>query len=314
MPMPQVERLVNLTIALLEAPRPLTFEELRRRTGYYPQPEHAAARRMFERDKEHLRGLGVPIRTEQAYGMEEPGYRIHRREYELRDLHLEPDEVAALALAAGMVAPDELALALAKVAARSPDAVDVEPAPARLRLDLEAVDGLAAAVLERRCIRFPYRTVDGRDEERTVEPYGVVRRRRAWYVVGRDVARAAVRVFRLDRMTAPPQILEPSASFEVPGDLDLAAAVRGPEAAPVEVELEVGPAAVWDVASRGGRDLGPGSREGTRRMRLGGVDPIRDLPWLLAVSPDAAVTEPDDLRARVRSALERVLARHGGAA
>lgn len=312
MPMPHVERLVNLTIALLEAPRPLTFEELRRRTGYYPQPEHAAARRMFERDKEHLRGLGVPVRTEQAYGMEEPGYRIHRREYELRDLHLEPDEVAALALAVGMVAPDDLALALAKVAARSPLSVDLDEPPVRLPLDLDPVDGLAAAVLERRRIHFPYRSVDGRSEERTVEPYGVVRRRRAWYVVGRDTARDALRVFRLDRMIAAPVVLEPGGAFEPPTELDLAAAVRGPEATPMRVELEVGPGAIWDVAARGGQDLGPGLREGTRRMALEGLDAVRDLPWLLAIAPDAAVTSPAELRRTVRTALEGVLARHGG--
>ncbi len=314
MPMPAVERLVNLTIALLEAPRPVTFDELRRRTGYYPQPEHAAARRMFERDKEQLRALGVPIRTEQAYGMEEPGYRIHRREYELRDLHLEPDEVAALALAAELVAPDNLALAMAKIAARSPASVELDAPPTRMTLDLDPVDGIAAAVLERRRIRFPYRTVDGRTEERTLEPYGVVRRRRAWYVVGRDTARAALRVFRLDRMTDAAVALDPAGAFEVPDDVDLAAAVQGPEAASVAVELEVGPAAVWDVATRGGRDLGPGTTEGGRRMRVDGLDPVRDLPWLLAIAPDAAVVSPPGLRATVVAALERVIARHGGAA
>ena len=314
MPMPHVERLVNLTIALLEAPRPLTFEELRRRTGYYPQSEHAAARRMFERDKEHLRGLGVPIRTEQAYGMEEPGYRIHRREYELRDLHLAPDEVAALALAAQVVAPDDLALALAKVAARSPGDVDLEAPPARMPLDVAAVDGLAAAVLERRRIRFPYRTVDGRSDERVVEPYGVVRRRRAWYVVGRDTSREALRVFRLDRMTDVPVVLDPAGAFEVPDGLDLADAVQGPETVPVTVELEVGPSAVWDVAARGGQDLGPGRADGVRRMRVEGLDRVRDLPWLLAIAPDAAVVAPDDLRTTIASALRRVLERHGGGA
>jgi proteasome accessory factor B len=314
MPMPAVERLVNLTIALLEAPRPVTFDELRRRTGYYPQPERAAARRMFERDKEQLRALGVPIRTEQAYGMEEPGYRIHRREYELRDLHLEPDEVAALALAAELVAPDDLALAMAKIAARLPASVELDAPPTRMKLDLDPVDGIAAAVLERRRIRFPYRTVDGRTEERTLEPYGVVRRRRAWYVVGRDTARAALRVFRLDRMTDAAVALDPAGAFEVPDDVDLAAAVQGPEAAPVPVELEVGPAAVWDVATRGGRDLGPGTTEGGRRMRVDGLDPVRDLPWLLAIAPDAAVVSPPGLRATVVAALERVVARHGGAA
>lgn len=309
-PMPAAERLVNLTIALLEARRPLTFDELRRRTRYYPQPEHETARRMFERDKDQLRRLGVPIRTEQAYGMEEPGYRIDRREYELRDLRLEPDEVAALALAAELVAPRDLALPLAKISARAPDPLPVEAPPARLPLDVAAVDGLAAAVLDRRRVRFPYRTADGREEERTIEPYGVVRRRRAWYVVGRDTSRDALRGFRLDRMTGPVAVLDPPGGYTIPAGLDLAAVVSGPEAQPVTVELEVGPDAVWDVLARGGVDLGPGP-DGTRRMRVDGLDRIRDMAWLLAISPDAAVTAPPDLRAGVIEALQRIAAAHG---
>lgn len=303
------ERLVNLTIALLEARRPMTFDELRRRTRYYPQPEHATARRMFERDKELLRSLGVPIRTEQAYGMEEPGYRIDRREYELRDLHLEPDEVTALALAAELVAPAELALALAKVSARGPDPdPDVVPA-ARLPLDVTAVDGAAAVVVERRRVRFPYRTADGREEPREVEPYGVVRRRRAWYLVGRDVARDGLRGFRLDRMTGPLEAVGEAGAFEVPDGLDLAAVVSGPEARPVAVDLEVTPEGVRDVVARGGRDVGPGAH-GTRVMRVEGLDRVRDLAWLLAISPEAAVLGPPEVRDAVAQGLHRVVEAH----
>jgi proteasome accessory factor B len=267
---------------------------------------------MFERDKDQLRRLGVPIRTEQAYGMEEPGYRIDRREYELRDLRLEPDEVAALALAVELVAPTELALPLAKVSARAPEPVPLEVPPARLPLDVAVVDELAAAVIDRRRVRFPYRTADGRSEDRTVEPFGVVRRRRAWYVVGRDTTRDGLRGFRFDRMTGPVEVLEPARAFEPPADLDLAAVVSGPEAQPVDVDLLVGPDAVWDVLVRGGADLGPGP-DGTRRMRVAGLDRVRDTAWLLAIAPDAAVVGPEDVRAAVRSALLRVVAAHEGA-
>jgi proteasome accessory factor B len=311
MPMPAVERLVNLTIALLEARRPLTFEEIRRRTRYYPQPEHAAARRMFERDKEFLRALGVPIRTEQAYGMEEPGYRIDRREYELRDLRFEADEVAALAVAVELVAPDQLALALAKVSARAPDPAPLPLPPARLPLDVTATDAVARAVLERRRVRFPYRTADGREEERTVEPYGAVRRRRAWYLVGRDVDRDGLRGFRLDRMTGPLRTLDPSGAFEVPPDLDLGAVVAGPDPQQVTVVLDVAPAGIRDVLRRGGVDVGPGA-DGTRRLRVHGVDRTRDLAWLLAVAPDAAVVAPAEVRADVEAALQRIVAAHAG--
>lgn len=312
MPMPAVERLVNLTIALLEARRPQTFEELRRRTGYYPQPEHAAARRMFERDKEFLRGLGIPIRTEQAYGMEEPGYRIDRREYELRDLQLDPEEVAALLLAARVVAPNDLALAVAKIAARQPDPGPTPLPRERLPLDVATPDALAAAVLERRSISFPYRTADGRSDVRRVDPYGIVRRRRAWYVVGRDRDRDALRGFRLDRMTGPVTTEDPPGAYEVPGDVDLAAAVAGPEARPFEALLAVGPGAVHDVVARGGVDVGIGA-DGSRLMRVRGLDPVRDVGWLLAIAPEAAVVDPPEIRAEVERALTRLADVHAGA-
>jgi proteasome accessory factor B len=309
MAMPVVERLVNLTIALLETRRPLTFDELRRRTGYYPQPDPASARRMFERDKETLRAFGIPVETRQDFGMEDPGYLIDRRTYELRDIDLDADEVAALALAVNMLGPDVGALPLAKVAARAPDPVPIEAPPTRIDLPVTDVDTFAPAIVERRVVRFTYRTADGRTGVRTVEPYGIVRRRRAWYLVGRDRDREGPRGFRTDRMLGAVEVLEPASAFEVPADLDLGAVVSGPDVPPVDVVLESGPAGHWVLAARGGVDEGPGL-EGTRRIRVTGMDPVRERAWLLGVSPDAGVREPEDVRAGLRSALLHVVAQH----
>jgi proteasome accessory factor B len=58
--MRKVERLVNLTALLLDTPRPLTLDEVAEMVpGYEASGE--SLRRMFERDKEELRGLGVPV-------------------------------------------------------------------------------------------------------------------------------------------------------------------------------------------------------------------------------------------------------------
>jgi proteasome accessory factor B len=309
MGMPVVERLVNLTIALLETRRPLTFEELRRRTGYYPQPDPASARRMFERDKETLRTLGIPIETRQDFGMEDPGYLIDRRTYELRGVDLDADEVAALALAVDMLGPGVGALALAKVAARAPDPAPLEAPPTRVDMPVTDVDGFASAIVERRVVRFAYRTADGRGGVRTVEPYGIVRRRRAWYLVGHDRDRDEPRGFRTDRMLGDVEVLDPPAAFDVPGDLDLAAVVSGPDVPPIDVVLETGPEGDWSLAARGGVDVGPGA-EGTRRVRVERIDPVRDRAWLLGVAPDAGVQDPPELRASLRSALQRVVDRH----
>lgn len=309
MGMPVVERLVNLTVALLETRRPLTFEELRRRTGYYPQSDAASARRMFERDKEALRAMGVPVETRQDFGMDDPGYLIDRRVYELRDVGLDAEEVAALALAVDMLGPEDGALALAKVAARAPDPVPIDAPPTRVGIPVSDVDRLAPAIVERRRVRFGYRTADGRTGERTVEAYGVVRRRRAWYLVGRDVDRDALRGFRFDRMLDDVELLEPAGAFEVPSGIDLTAVVSGPEVPPVEVLLDAAPEGVWTIKARGGTEVGPAA-DGAQGMRIEAVDPVRDRAWLLGMAPEAAVRSPAELRDAIVSALERVVAAH----
>jgi len=320
MAMPAVERLVNLTVALLETRRPLTFDELRRRTNYYPQADPASARRMFERDKESLRSLGVPIETRQDFGMDDPGYLIDRRAYELRGIDLDADEVAALALAVEMLGASEAALPLAKVAARAPDPAPIERPPTRVGIPVTDVDAFAPAIVERRVVRFEYRTADGRTGLRTVEPYGIVRRRRSWYLVGRDRDRGEPRGFRTDRIQGTLDVLEPAGAFEVPSGLDLGSVVTGPDIEPVSVLLESQPDARWPLEVRGGRDEGPGDdlvlgdvTVPIRRIRVDGVDPVRDRAWLLGLSPDAAVHEPAELRATLRRALERVAAAHGDA-
>ncbi len=309
MAMPVVERLVNLTIALLETRRPLTFEELRQRTRYYPQADAASARRMFERDKEQLRAMGVPIETRQEFGMDDPGYLIDRRAYELRDVDLDAEEVAALAIAVSMLGPEAGSLALAKVAARAPDPAPVDVPPTRVAIPVSEVDTFAGAIVDRRVVRFDYRTADGRTGRRTVEPYGIVRRRRAWYLVGRDVDRGSPRGFRTDRMLGEVEILDPSGAFEVPEGFDLAAVVTGPDIPTTDVTIDASPEGRWAIAARGGTDTGPGD-DGTRRFALQGIDPVRDMAWLLGTSPDSGLRAPDELVGTVRRALLRVAEVH----
>jgi hypothetical protein len=96
----RLERLVNLTATLLDTRRPLTLEELSERVEpRYPE-EKMARRRQFERDKETLRELGIPIRIETVDGFgAEQAYRIHPDDYYLPALALTDAELAALHLA-----------------------------------------------------------------------------------------------------------------------------------------------------------------------------------------------------------------------
>ena len=122
----RTERLVNLVICLLSTRRFLTAAQIAATVpGYEHDPEdprdHEAFQRKFERDKAELRDLGVPLETGTASVFDtEPGYRIARRDYALPDIHLEPDETAAVGIAARLWQHAGLAAAssgLAKVRA-----------------------------------------------------------------------------------------------------------------------------------------------------------------------------------------------------
>jgi proteasome accessory factor B len=303
---PKVERLVNLTVALLEARRPLTLAELKQRTGYYTQEDAESGRRMFERDKDDLRRLGVPIETREVAFGEELGYVVPRRTYELPDVKLTAEEVAALALAVRLTGTGAQPLAFAKLAARSPDPAELDARPTtRVELAPEPVDAVADAVILRAPLRFTYRTAAGSVAERTIDPYGVVRRRAAWYLVGRDHDRDALRAFRLDRITDRPRIVGEGGGYELPDDLDVVAAVSGPEVESGPAELAVSPSARWAVESRGGRDTGR-SHDGWPVLVMDHLDRDRGLSMLLGLGADVIVLAPPDLRADVIAALQRV--------
>lgn len=78
--MDRLERLVNLVAALIDTPQPLTRRQIHERIdGYSDDPE--AFRRNFERDKELLRQMGLPLTTEpiDPAHPEDLGYRIPPR-------------------------------------------------------------------------------------------------------------------------------------------------------------------------------------------------------------------------------------------
>jgi proteasome accessory factor B len=304
---PKVERLVNLTIALLEAPRALSLAELRRRTGYYDQKDTESARRMFERDKDELRRMGVPIETVQIPLSDEQGYRVPRRAYELPDVDLTAEEVAALALAVRVTGVEGTPLALAKLAARAPDPGPLPDTTARVVLATDPVDAVADAVVERRTVTFGYRAADGTTSTRTLDPYAIVQRRAAWYLIGRDHDRDAVRAFRLDRIVDPPRTVSDAGAFTAPEDLDVAAAVSGPELRGTDVTLAVAPAARWAVELRGGRRTDR-SHDGLAVYELSGLHPWRDRSWVLGLGADVVVLEPAELREAVIASLDAVLA------
>src|SRR3712207_319748 len=99
--MRRIERLINLIAALLETSQPMTADEIRREIAGYDSESLDAFRRAFERDKADLRAMGIPIEMRPVDSLSDvEGYVIPKSLYYLPQLDLEPDELAALRLAA----------------------------------------------------------------------------------------------------------------------------------------------------------------------------------------------------------------------
>ena len=146
---------------------------------------------MFERDKDELRELGVPLVTEDidALWEDEPGYRIHQRDYALPDIAFEPDELAVLGLAsrtwaqASLAGPAAQALRKLRAAGVERDVgalIGIEP---RLRTTEPAFDDVKDAVLRRARLRFDYRRPEADAAgERHVQPWSLVSWHGRWYL------------------------------------------------------------------------------------------------------------------------------------
>jgi proteasome accessory factor B len=307
----KTERLLSLVVCLLGTRRYLTAAQIREAVPGYPAPGEAF-KRMFERDKDELRELGIPLETGQMG--EDTGYRISRQDYELPEITLEPDEAAVLGLAARVWRRAELAEAAAggllKLRAAGVESEDVPAIEPRVRTDDAAFPAMWQAVRDRRPVRFAYQAV-GRaaPQERHLEPWGVVSRLGRWYVGGHDRDRGEPRVFRLSRISGPVTFDGPPRSVVVPPGTDVRDLVRSwggqhPDRRTAVLRVRQGAGyglRRWAVA------VVPDAAGWDRLEFL-----FSDVDWLAgylaSFGPDAAVLDPPDLREAVMGCLKAVLA------
>ncbi|WP_411285028.1 helix-turn-helix transcriptional regulator [Lapillicoccus sp.] len=236
----KTERLLNLVIALLATRMPLTKARIRAAVPQYQQTASLEAfDRMFERDKDELRELGIPLETQVVDVLfdDELGYRIDKREYALPEISFAPDEVAALALAArawqqaslaGPAAAAMRKLRSAGVELDDTSLVGIEPI---VRTTEEAFEPLRRAVVDRCAVTFGYRKAGGTSAVRRLQPWGLAQWHGRWYVSGLDLDREGPRVFRLSRIdTAVTRKGRPRA-YDVPPDHDPGAMVASTQEA-----------------------------------------------------------------------------------
>jgi proteasome accessory factor B len=312
----KTERLLNLVICLLATSRYLTKEQIRRAVPGYSDSDEAFER-MFERDKEELRQLGIPVEAAPVdrFFEDEIGYRIQRSNYELPDIRLEADEAAVLGLAARVWQQRSLAqsasAALLKLRAAGVETDDVslvgiEP---RVNASEPAFGPLWEAVRDRRPVTFEYRAAGAAQVvRRHLEPWGIVSWHGRWYVTGHDRDRGAVRSFRLSRVVGDVRPDGDEGTVTVPPDVDVRALVAhayAGEPSTQEAVLRIRAGAAYPLRRRAQSITSDG--EGWDRVvrRYAGTESLAE--YLASFGPDVVVLEPHDLRDAVVRRLRAVV-------
>jgi proteasome accessory factor BC len=256
------QRWLDIIAYLVGRRLPVSMDELMRGVPAYSErwtsddeTTQASARRSFERDKDALRRLGIPIRTVRYSTPDAPdvqeGYIIERRDFYLPYLKL-VQQVSGRTQYTNRQRPDTVEIseadaplaldALRRVASvpAFPLAREARSAFRKLAFDLDPhafdSDGpvlfidppgsigltdrlrvLSDALLARKRVTFLYHGIyRGESTQREVAGYGLLFQHGHWYLIGHDAVRDDVRVFRVGRMDAV------AANSRTPGTPDYA--------------------------------------------------------------------------------------------
>lgn len=316
--MEQAERLMDLFGLLVRAKVPVSFDEIRGQIpDAYTQGDIDSAKRMFERDKDVLRELGVPIetRSKDIWTEESNAYFVDPKLYYLPEISFSKDEAAALFVAAGASGEGDAEKGLRKLLSSvgsdpldAPDQMVIVDSP---ELSGGLATRLSQAIAESRAVSFSYRSARGEASERTLDPYAIVWRSGHYYVVGMDHDRSEIRCFRVSRFAS-----EPADAGEAPtkapdgfrGRDHVTGGPWGPdEAEKVPVRIAFSERVSW-WATQGIEAVETQvSADGREEKTLPGSMDGSFVSWVLSFGPDAEVLDPPQLRSAVIARLEGLL-------
>ena len=300
-----IERLVDLTMTLLNAPQGLTLDQIINELPNYPNSSPSASRQQFERDKVALRKRGVEIEVIESGSANDYRYRIDPATYYLPDLDLTDRELAALDLALAAVAVNGVSevdglskIGLGNVTSASP-VMDVDVSPYS--------PVLYQGIFMEAETRFDYSGV-----KRRVYPIALRFLLGHWYLEAYDTADKVAKNFRVDRIESEPSI-GPRGSGVVPAGvadsgriLSVPSAVDEDEATETLV-LDVDASAAWRLEQALGGGYATKRRsDGSARLSI----PIRSWKqarsWVIGLLDSAVVVSPEAARASMVEWLESV--------
>ncbi len=317
------ERLLNLVVALMATEQGLTKDTILSTVAGFREQLEAGAKKdalekMFERDKEALRRLGVPIETIGDYAdpedLREARYRVPTGEYELPlDIDFTSQELAVLNLAGSVWSEGSLSRdaqsGLRKIRALgfATDEPIIGFAP-RISQSDAAFAPLQEAIEDTRHVRFQYfKPGDDDARVRHVQPFALVDYEGRWHMTGWDLDRGAERTFLLSRIVGDVVVTSTSYDPELrEGAGDRALASLRAVADRNVAHLEVHPGT--EAALR----LGRRARAAVQGIEVPFVDVHVFADELASYGPEVRVVSPPELRDAVIARLRATATLHEG--
>ena len=221
----KTERLINLTLALLATKRYLKKSEILKNVMGYEGTQEAKER-MFERDKDDLRSLGIEIEVGDldVFFEDEPGYRIPEKSYELNVPELTGRELALLSIASNYW-NDSILAPTAQSGIRKLQSLGIPisfdfnfRAQYRFENPTILLDDITRAISTRSQISFSYDSATLK--LRHIEPYRIIFWNGYWYLIGNDLDRQGIRLFKLSRFVSTIEIARKKNQYSIPDDFE----------------------------------------------------------------------------------------------
>jgi len=304
------QRLLNLLIALLTTRRFISRERIRELVqGYADAPSDAAFQRMFERDKEDLRALGVEVEVgpTDRYTDELDGYRVRPDTFYLPDITLTREESTLVGLALsvwnepGMAASVEQAVTKLRAAGQPVAGEQLGFLYPRLSAREPAFATCWGCLLDRVPVRFTYH---GRARE--VRAWKLIQRSGTWYLLGESVGDGP-RLFRLSRIEDTPQPAGAPGSYALPDPAEIAlhAARLEPPAPSAGVVVAIRESAAGELRRRG-QVVDVQAPEGYQAVAVPYAREDEIVSAIAAYGPDVLVLDEGDIRTQVIARLRAV--------
>lgn len=310
----KIERLINLTIALLATKRYLTKSEIFKSVeGYEGSAE--TKERMFERDKDDLRSLGIEIEVGSFDPLfnDEAGYRIKQEKYQLDLGEITPTEISLLSLAAqawqGASFDEAAQKALLKLSSMGvpSDSLSLPTSAHKVNDGGGDLPLITKAIAEQQLITFVYLDSQLDRQERKVVPVGLSSRSGFWYISGVDQEIQEIRTFRIDRIDGEITATKGPKDFELPQSFDPARVFDGDASQSFAIiDVRKGKGFSLRALASSSQSLGEWDQ-----LKL----PIYNLNTLASLvlwhGIDVHVQEPFELRELIVAHLEKLVNNHG---